>query len=180
MDTMNTFVNSLAIPEDLWEQAEILNAADTDDTHTISDPMPDAPNFAFYRKEDGAGNEDTLLIRRREDGLIDAALLVTYDHESALSPNIMDEEGAASQPSLKGFPEEEFADALKEGSSLFWNYAEFPATQKHIFATAAAWFVAGQWHHAENLENAQDFDGYPIYEKHMVRDLERMTKGFNL
>lgn len=180
MNTMNTFAKKLATPEELWEHAEVLHAADTDGSYKISDPMPDAPHFAFYRQEDGAGNEDTLLVRRREDGLIDAALFVTYDHESSLSANIENAEGAANQPALQGFPQEEFADAFKEGSSLFWNYEEFPATRKHIFATAAVWFVAGQWHSADGLEEAVDFDGNPIKIERMVRDMERAIEGFNL
>lgn len=180
MTTMNAFISTLATPEDLWERAEALHAINTDGMTKMHDPIPGADNFSFFRTEDGAGNEGGLLVRRREDGFIDAALLFGYDHESSYVPNIEDQEGAEKQPALNGFPSEEFADAFRQGSPLFWGWEDFPATLNHIFASSAVWFVQGQWHYADNLDEAKDFKGQPIDPEHMVRDLRSAFEGFKL
>jgi hypothetical protein len=166
--TLAEFVQGLPDPQELWDESELLTSERPDYNKRSNFLMPEASNFAFYKTEDGSGSEGVLLVRKAEDGLIDAALLYAYDHESSLTANIEDDEGADHQPALQGLPDD-FNPALGAGSPLFWNFEGYPATSNHIFATAAAWYVNGKWHYAEGLDNANDFDGNPIDDTKMVR-----------
>lgn len=174
--TLSKFVNELPDPQELWDESETAQKERPDYWERINPLSPEAENFAMCRISDGAGAEGVLLVRRTEGGLIDAALLYAYDHESHLTANIENVEGADYQPALRGLPSE-FAPALHEGSPLFWNYDGYPATANHIFATAAAWFVNGAWHHATDLDKAQDFDGKAIDDTEMVRHFYSIFRG---
>lgn len=136
--------------------------------------------FSHFKISDGAGGEGNIVFRTNMDkGIIDAVLMFAYDHESHLTANIADEKGAMRQPALFGLPSQ-FDPVMREDSKLFWNYSDFPATHKTIFATAAVWFVDGQWAWAADLEDAQDYDGNPIQESAMVKQLTRAFKEFDL
>lgn len=174
--TLAEFVAGLPDPQELWDESEMVTKEFPDYNKHLNPLTPEASNFALYKTEDGAGAEGVLLVRKAEGGLIDAALLYTYDHESSLTANIADLEGAEKQPALQGLPEE-FSPALMEGSPLFWNFDGYPATSNHIFATAAAWYVDGAWHYADGLDEAHDFDGEPIDDTRMVRQFYSIFRG---
>jgi hypothetical protein len=174
--TLAEFVNGLPDPQELWDESEMIAKEFPDYNTHINPLMPEASDFAMYKTENGAGAEGVLLVRKAEGGLIDAALLYAYDHESALTANIEDIEGADKQPALQGLPSE-FNPALVQGSPLFWNFEDYPATSNHIFATAAVWFVDGAWHHADRLDTAQDFEGDPIDDTKMVRQFYSIFRG---
>lgn len=174
--TLAEFVKGLPDPQELWDEGEMAAAERPDYCKHINPLSPEAENFAMFKIEDGAGAEGVLLIRKTEGGLIDAALLYAYDHESRLTANIEDLEGADNQPALDGLPEL-FRPALSEGSPLFWNYDGYPATRNHIFATAAVWFIDEAWHHAENLNDAKDFEDKPIDDTQMVRQFYSIFRG---
>lgn len=172
---LNTFVKGLPDPQELWDESEAA-ATERPDYCKHVHGLPNAENFSMFKIEDGAGAEGVLLVRKAEGGLIDAALLYAYDHESHLTANIEDLDGANNQPALKGLPDV-FSPALSEGSPLFWNYDGYPATSNHIFATAAVWFIDGAWHCAENLNKAKDFEGKPIDDTQMVRQFYSIFRG---
>lgn len=169
------FVKELPDPQELWDESEMA-ASERPDYCKHIHGLPNADNFSLFKIEDGAGAEGVLLIRKAEGGLIDAALLYAYDHESHLTANIEDTEGADKQPALQGLPSE-FDPAFAKDSPLFWNYEGYPATSNHIFATAAAWFVDGAWHHAPDLDKALDYDGKPIDDTQMVRQFYSIFRG---
>lgn len=172
---LNTFVKGLPDPQELWDESEVA-ATERPDYCKHVHGLPNAENFSMFKIEDGAGAEGVLLVRKAAGGLIDAALLYAYDHESHLTANIEDLDGAGNQPALKGLPDV-FSPALSEGSPLFWNYDGYPATSNHIFATAAVWFIDGAWHYAENLDKEKDFEGKPIDDTQMVRQFYSIFRG---
>lgn len=173
--TLETFTRELPDPQELWDESETA-AQERPEYCTHIHGLPNAENFSLFKIEDGAGAEGVLVVRKAEGGLIDAALLYTYDHESHLTANIEDIEGAEVQPALMGLPET-FNPVLTEGSPLFWNYDGYPATHNHIFATAAVWYVEGAWHHAPDLNTAQDFNGKQIDDTEMVRQFYSIFRG---
>lgn len=175
--TLAEFVKGLPDPQELWDESEMVAAERPDYCKHLNPLSPEAENFAMFKIEDGAGAEGVLVVRKAEGGLIDAALLYAYDHESHLTANIEDIEGADYQPALRGLPSE-FSPALTEGSPLFWNFDGYPATSNHIFATAAAWFVEGQWSTATELNTMTDFDGKPIDDTKMVSQFYSIFRGF--
>lgn len=174
--TLDDFVKGLPDPQELWDESELAESERPDYCKRTSQLSPEADNFAMFKIEDGAGAEGVLLVRKAEGGLIDAALLYAYDHESRLTANIEDLDGADNQPALRGLPDV-FNPVFAQGSPLFWNFPSYPATSNHIFATAAVWFVDGAWHHAPNLDQAQDLDGNPIDDTKMVRQFYRIFRG---
>jgi hypothetical protein len=176
--TLAEFVKGLPDPQELWDQSEQIAAEFPDYNKHLNPLMPEANNFAMYKTEDGAGAEGVLLVRKAEGGLIDAALLYAYDHESSLTANIEDAQGADYQPALRGLPSE-FEPALAEGSPLFWNFDGYPATSNHIFATAAVWFVNGKWRSATKLNTMTDFDGKRIDDSQMVRHFYSIFRGMS-
>jgi hypothetical protein len=171
------FVRGLPDPQELWDEAQ-MNVAEYPDYCKFMSPLKiEASNFSIFKREDGAGAEGVLIVRKAEGGLIDAALLYVYDHESSLTANIEDVEGADNQPALNGLPDI-FNPVLVEGSPLFWNFDGYPATNNHIFATAAVWYVGGEWHYADGLDEATDFEGNPIDDTKMVRQFYSILRGF--
>lgn len=175
--TLAEFVKGLPDPQELWDESEVVATERPDYCKHLNPLSPEAENFAMFKIEDGAGAEGVLLVRKAEGGLINAALLYAYDHESHFTANIEDNEGADVQPALQGLPSE-FDPAFAENSPLFWNYDGYPATSNHIFATAAAWFIDGEWHHAPELNKATGFDGETIDDTKMVRQFYSIFRGF--
>lgn len=179
--TLRSFAESLPSPEILWASAEETLDDDPDFNTIQLLATTDTHEYNMYRAEDGAGNEATIVARMlKGTSTIDAMLVYPYDHESHLTANIADTEGAARQPALKGLPEEVFAPAMKSGSAIFWKYDGFPATFKTIFATAAVWFVNGEWKWARDIETSYTDEGDLIKEKDMVKQFISGFKGFKL
>lgn len=176
-ENLTDFANRLHEPEHYWKKAVALTAEDDDNLLELINPLPEATNYSMFRQSDGAGNEAVLLVRRSESEEIEAALLLAYDHESSFAASIAHPEEAADQPALKGLPYAEFAPALHEGSPLFWDYKDYPATSDHVFASAAIWYLNGKWSHAD-ISNATDFKGTPIDEARMVRQIKGLLKEF--
>lgn len=178
-ENMLEFINKLPSPEVLWARATE-NVEDWPESCALVIPlMESTPQFSMFKTEDGAGAEGTILIRRNADNKIDAVLMFAYDHESSLTANIENEEGAKNQPALSGLPAE-FDEALIPESPLLWKYDGYPATFSNIFATAAVWYVDGEWSFAEDLSEAEDFDGNPINETKMARQFPSIFEGFRL
>lgn len=175
--TLSDFVKGLPDPQELWDESEMIAAEYPDYCKHINPLMDTAENFAMFHTDNGAGAEGVLLVRKAEGGLIDAALMYVYHHESRLTANIENQQEADKQPALNGLPAE-FTPALAQGSPLFWNFLNYPATSDHIFATAAVWFVNGAWHAADGLDEETDFDGKPIDDTQMVRLFYRIMRGF--
>lgn len=177
--TLSDLIKGLPDPQELWDESEMIAAESPDYCKYINPLMDKAQNFAMFKMDNGAGAEGVLLVRKAEGGLIDAALMYVYHHDSRLTASIESKQEADNQPALKGLPSE-FNPALDQGSPLFWNFLNYPATSDHIFATAAVWFTDGAWHAADGLDTATDFDGQPIDDTQMVTLFYRIMRGFGL
>lgn len=177
--TLSDFVKGLPDPQELWDESEMIAREYPDYCKHTNPLMETAENFAMFKTDNGAGAEGVLLVRKAEGGLIDAALMYVYHHESPMTANIEDRQAADHQPALNGLPAE-FNPVFAQGSPLFWNFLNYPATSDHIFATAAVWFVDEAWHHANGLDAATDFEGQPIDDTQMVRLFYRIMRGFAL
>lgn len=176
-ENMLEFINKLPSPEVLWARAND-SIEDFPESCSLTIPlMKSNPQFSAFVTEDGAGAEGTIVIRRNVEDKIDAVLMYAYDHESSFTANIENEEGAKNQPALSGLPAE-FDEALVPESPLFWKYDGYPATFQNIFATAAVWYVDGEWSFAEDLSEAEDFDGNPIDESKMARQFPSIFEEF--
>lgn len=178
-ENMLELIQVLPEPTKLWAEAVKLSKED-EDYHTLSENIAQTGTHSFSRLliEDGAGTEGNFIVRVNADNKIDAALLYTYDHESSLTANIGDSEGAQKQPALSGIPSEFDPVTSDANSPLFWKYEDFPATFTTIFATAAVWFVDGEWGYADGLEEAEDSAGELIEESQMVSQFRSVFEEF--
>lgn len=178
-ENMLELIQALPAPSKLWAEAIKLSKED-EDYLTLSEDIAktDAHTFSRLLIEDGAGSEGNMIVRLNADRKIDAALLYTYDHESSLTANIGDVEGAQTQPALRGIPSEFDPVTSDADSPLFWKYEDFPATFSTIFATAAVWFIDGEWGYADGLEGAEDSAGELIEESQMVSQFRSVFEEF--